>query len=471
MSDNSFDRADVVVIGAGIAGLSAAVAAAEKIAESEGSVVLIERAPERESGGNTKWTSAYFRLDDLYDTGENFVEDLRAFSDGQTSDAYVRELIELLPETMEWIQEKGARFRAQPTYFINAVRKRLQPVGGGEALLNVLTKAAATLGVEIAYGTTATKLRLNDANEIAGLEVSRDGRSWTIETPSVIIASGGFEGNPEWLDVELGPGGKSLKPIAPGGEYNKGEGISMALDIGAARAGQWDSFHAEPVDPRSSDAEALVMVFPYGILVNKHAERFLDEGRGTVDETYESVARAVWKQDDGIAYFVTDQQYLSVTARDRGVLTGVRPITADSLDEIAKELGLSAEALEATVAGFNAATHPGEFDWQVPDGLNTDGITPPKSNWAVPLLTPPFLAYPVTCSIVFTFGGLGTDLRARVIRDDQSVITGLYSAGECTGIYFNKYPGGTSVMRGMVFGRVAGIDAAAHALSRREKVN
>jgi tricarballylate dehydrogenase len=241
---------------------------------------------------------------------------------------------------------------------------------------------------------------------------------------------------------------------------NRGEGIRMALDAGAARAGQWDSFHAEPVDPRSADAEALVMVFPYGILVDRHAERFVDEGRGTVDETYEATARAVWARDGGTAWFITDTQLDRVTDRERGLLTGVKPVVADTLAELADATGLPVDALTSTVTAFNAATGEGEFDWRRPDGLATTGLEPRKSNWAVPLAAPPFRAWPVSCAIVFTFGGLATDERARVVRDDGSTIAGLYAAGECTGLYHGKYPGGTSVLRGMIFGRTAGIDAA-----------
>lgn len=451
---------DVLVIGSGIAGLSAAVAAAEEL-RGAGSVTVLDRASRAEAGGNTRWTAAYFRLDDVYEPGPSFVDDVVGFSGGRTPRWYVDALVRRLPETMEWVQGHGARFRRMPTYFINSARPRLQPVGGGEALLAALRPAAERLGVTVCYQTTAHELVLDDEGAVAGVEVDGPDGHATLAASTVVIASGGFEGDRDYLGEQLGADASTLLPIAPSVLLNRGEGIRMALAAGAGRAGQWDTFHAEPVDPRSGDAEALVMVFPYGILVDRHGRRFLDEGRGTVDETYEAVARAIWARDGGTAWFITDQGLRRVDDRDRGLLTTVAPVRADTVGELAAALDLPADALAGTIARYNAATPSGgQFDWRRPDGLGTLGLEPPKSNWALPLDSPPFLAYPVACSIVFTFGGLATDPRARVVRDDGSAIPGLYAAGECTGLYHDKYPGGTSVLRGMVFGRVAGADAA-----------
>ncbi|OZM76888.1 FAD-dependent oxidoreductase [Pseudonocardia sp. MH-G8] len=452
MTENPYD---LVVVGSGIAGLSAAVTAAEQGAR----VLVVDRSTEQEAGGNTRWTAAYFRLDDVYEPDPSFVDDVVGFSDGRTPTWYVEALVERLPETMEWIQGHGVRFRRFPTYFINSARPRLQPIGGGEALLAALRPAAHDLGVEFRYSTTAEGL-LSEGGSVAGLHVAGPDGPTVIPARAVLIASGGFEGDIACLTGAFGRDASTLLPIAPSVAGNRGEGIRMALEAGAARAGQWDSFHAEPVDPRSSDPEALVMVFPYGILVNRSGSRFLDEGRGTVDETYEATARAIWAQEGGTAWFVTDAQLDRVDDRERGLLTGVKPVRADSLQELAEATGLPATALADTVAAFNAATTKGEFDWRKPDGLATMHLDPPKSNWALPLGEGPFRAWPVSCAIVFTFGGLATDERARVVREDRTPIPGLYAAGECTGLYHGKYPGGTSVLRGMIFGRVAGLDAA-----------
>lgn len=454
----------VVVIGSGIAGLSAAVSAAEEAA-GDVPVVLVDRAGPGEAGGNSRWTSAYLRLDDVYEPAETFVDEVVGFSDGRTPRWYVEALVERLPETMEWIQDHGARFRRLPTYFINSSHPRLQPVGGGEGLLNALRPVAERLGVEFRHHTTAHRLTTDGGGRVTGVVVTGPDGEEILDAQAVIIASGGFEGDQTALGEELHGDVGKLIPIAPGVEFNKGEGIRMALDLGAARGGQWDGFHAEPVDPRCASPEALVMVFPYGILVDKHAERFVDEARGTVDETYESVARSVWTRPDGIAYFITDRRFESVTDRARGLLTTSKPVVADTVDDLAHALGLPAERLAKTVAAYNAAAADGPFDWRTPDGRHTVGIEPPKSNWALPVSEPPFLAYPVACAIVFTFGGLETDAEARVLEGRGEPIPGLYAAGECTGIYHGKYPGGTSVLRGMIFGRVAG-QAAARAARR-----
>lgn len=451
--------ADVIVIGSGIAGLSAAVSAAQTAADTEGGrVILVDRAEEAEAGGLTKWTSAYLRLDDVYEPGDSFVPDILEFSDGRTPAWYVEELAEHLPDTMEWIQGLGIRFKRLPTYFINSARKRLQPVGGGEALLNALRPEAERLGVDIRYSTTARRLLTASNGRVIGIEVEGPEGAATINTGAVIVASGGFEGDPDFLARELGSA-EPLIPIAPGVAFNRGEGISMALEAGAARAGEWNNFHAEPVDPRCTSPEPLVMVFPYGILVDKHGDRFIDEARGTVDETYEHTARTIWKLPDGIAYFITDQQFEKVEARERGILTTVKPVTAPSIEELAEILCLPADRLRETVTRFNAAVTDGPFDWKQPDGNTTVGIDPPKSNWALPLHEGPFIAYPIKCAIVFTFGGLSTDRNGQVVTDTGAPIPGLYAAGECTGLYHGKYPGGTSVLRGMIFGRISGAAA------------
>ncbi|GHF79485.1 tricarballylate dehydrogenase [Amycolatopsis bartoniae] len=446
----------VVVVGAGIAGLSAAVSAAEQGAP----VVLVDRAGPLEAGGNTRWTSAYLRLDDVYEPSKSFVDELVGFSGGRTPSWYVEALVERLPEAMEWIQGHGARFRRLPTYFINSNRPRLQPQGGGEALLAALRPAAEKLGVEFRYHTTAQHLVTGEDGRVTGVRVSDPDGEHVLPARAVIIASGGFEGDPAALGEALPGDVSTLIPIAPGVRFNKGEGIRMALAAGAKRGGQWDSFHAEPVDPRADNPEALVMVFPYGILVNKLGERFLDEGRGTVDETYESTARAVWAQPGGIAYFITDRRFELVGDRERGLLTGCKPVTTENVEDLAAALELPVARLRETVAAYNKSVVDGEFDWRRPDGKHTEGLTPPKSNWALPVDEAPLLAYPVACAIVFTFGGLETDAQARVVDEQGAPIPGLYAAGECTGIYHDKYPGGTSVLRGLVFGRVAGSAAA-----------
>ena len=236
----------------------------------------------------------------------------------------------------------------------------------------------------------------------------------------------------------------------------------MALALGAATAGNFALFHAEPVDPRSGEAEAAIFCFPYGVLVNAEGLRFVDEARGTVDAWYERTTRAVQDQPGGIAWVILDQRGLAVPNLSAGIRTDLPPVTGATIGELAERLELPVAAVEATVAAYNAACpDPSGFDHSRPDGLATAGLLPPKSNWSLPLTEGPFAAYPVMAANVFTFGGLKTTPDAEVVDRDGRPMTGLYAAGELTGLYYSNYTGSTSVLRGATFGRIAGANAAA----------
>lgn len=461
---------DVLVIGSGAAGLSAALTAAET--EGDLRVAILERSDFAHRGGSTRWTGAYMRLEDPYTVAPNFVEDMLEFSNGRSSEEYIRKLVELVPETMEWVQEKGVRFRSQPTIFITKAKPRVLPQGGGEAIVENLGRKAEEAGVEFRYQTTALDLVPNESGAVGGVRViQKDGSITILRARSVIIASGGFEGNPEMLVQYVGKEADQLKNISEGGVFNKGEGIRMALAWGGKPSGEFGSFHAEPIDPRSNNPEAVVMVYPYGILVNRSGQRFIDEAAGTADETYEHVARSIWNQDQHISYFIGDQNLLKVQNREHAILTEKPAITADTLEELERKLGLPESSLVRTVTEYNQDAGIGNFSPSAPDGCSTTNSNPPKSNWAYPIDSPPFIAYPVSCAIVFTYGGIGTDTEAHVVTADDVVIQGLYAAGECTGLYYGKYPGATSVMRSLVFGRVAGRNAAMRAIKNREAIN
>ncbi len=470
---------DVIVVGSGIAGLSAALSAKEAGAD----VVVVERATQAESGGNTRYTEAYLRMKSLDEVSDDFTDallsdfmgypdpgllletlDERATWSGATATlnvvdhAVVTTLAERAGSTLSWLSGFGVRFDALPTAFLTTSTTRLMPVGGGLALVEDLTRAAQERGVRFLFETTARSLITEEAR-VAGLRVvGAEGPADLLGF--VVLACGGYEGNSEMLARYHGEKGMLCRPVARGGHYNKGEGIEMALAIGAQGAGNFGLFHAEPVDPRSGVAEAAIFALPYGVLVNTGGERFTDEAPGPVDAWYERITRRIHNQPDGLAYLVLDAEAQAVPNLRTALRTDQPPIAADSLGEMAEKLGVPVAAFASTIADFNRACGEGTYDPTRVDGLATKGLEPPKSNWARPVVRAPFHAYPVIAANVFTYGGLRTNERAEVLDRDGRVIAGLYAAGEMTGLYYTNYTGSTSVLRGAVFGKIGGALAA-----------
>jgi tricarballylate dehydrogenase len=473
---------DVVVAGCGIGGLSAAVSALEEGA----TVAILERAPENERGGNTRYTEAYLRMKSETEVTDDFEAHFAANSGGYldpllidaTKDAYsswpgiVKALSFADPEvvtafatgcgqTIQWLKGFGLRFDFLPTQFLTKSQPRLLPIGGGLALIEALAARAQQLGGKIFYRTTARSLSQDDSGAVIGLQaVAADHRPVEFRAKAVVLATGGFEGNWEMLAQYMGAHAVHLRPVARGGYYNKGEGIRMALAVGAAPGGDFASFHAEPIDPRSGVPEASVFIFPYGVLVNRRGERFTDEAPGTVDAVYDIITKTIWNQPEGIAYAIFDAKLDDVPNYKLGLRTDQPPIVAETLEELERALGLPATKLETSVARYNESCRPGRFKPLELDRLRTRRLDPPKSNWARPLDKSPFCAWPIIASCVLTYGGLKVDARARVLNADGEVIPGLYAAGETVGLYYKVYAGATSVLKGAVFGRFAGLDAA-----------
>lgn len=472
---------DLVVVGCGAAGLSTAVSAAENGLR----VAVLERSRAEERGGQTRWTEAYLRMKsheqvtDDFDTflAENsgFYQDpdfvAESLMERSAWTAQARSLpfidasvigafTEEVPGTIAWLKDQGLRFDFLPTQFLTSTQPRLLPVGGGEAIVECLASRAEALGAEFFYETSARALLLDDCNQVSGLRAYSPTQGELRFNGAVMLACGGFQGNLEMLTRYLGPRASFMRPVCKGGYYNRGEGIQMALDIGAAAAGEYSNYHAEPVDPRSGISEPSIFIFPYGVLVNKEGQRFTDEAPGTVDAWYERVTRKILAQTDGIAWVILDQKVKNIPNYTLGIRTDQPAIQAASLAELAAKLELPVAAVEQSVAQYNAACRPGDYRPLQLDGLATEGLQPPKSNWALPLNQGPFLAYPIISANVFTFGGLKIDEQGRVINIDGQPIRNLYAAGETAGTYFGNYCGGTSVLRGLVFGRLAGRTAA-----------
>lgn len=475
------EKYDVVVVGCGIAGLSAAVSAAETGAR----VAVLERSTKDERGGNTRWTEAFMRMKSENEVADDFEDHFMANSGFHLDPSLISEsarpyaewpaalkalsftdpeiigtLAREAPAILAWLKTAGIKFSDMPTYLITQSTTRICPVGGGWALVEALAAAAERLKVQFYYETTAQELLRNNHGDVIGLRAeSPHSRNMALHG-AVVLACGGFEGNSEMQARYFGERSRYIRPIARGGYYNRGEGIRMAFEIGAAPCGDFSEYHAEPIDPRSGQPEPIVFVFPYCILVDKNGKRFIDEASHTVDAIYENVARTINKLPGGVAYAVTDSQLDRVPNWQRTVRSDEKPFTADTLEGLATLIGVPTGAFARTVQEFNRATRPGEFKPLELDHLSTEGLDPPKSNWALPIHVPPFRAWPVSSSVCFTFGGLRCNADAQVLDGDGRPFSGLYAAGETMGIYYGRYTGATSVLRGAVFGRIAGRHAS-----------
>jgi tricarballylate dehydrogenase len=478
MKVNQFD---VVVVGCGVAGLSAAVAAQQQGAR----VCVLERSVIEERGGNTRHTGAWLRIKSEDEVTDDFEEHFAENAGGYLDPTLTSEVVhspehwpkalkalsfvdpnvistfaQETPITLKWLKGFGVKFNQLEVPFPTSNQPRWAPSGGGYALVEALATQFENSGGTIIYETAAQSLIQDDDGKVIGIKaVGKGNKSVSYFGSSVVLGSGGFQGNAEMLNRYIGPRSLYLRTMSVGCHANKGEGIKMALDIGAAPCGDFGSWHASPADPRSNRAGPSMYVYPYGILVNLQGKRFVDEGPGATDATYEGVTREIYAQPKGIAYVILDAKLADVPNLSVAIRTEQPPIEADSIKVLAEKLNIPAEILEQTVNEYNEACSEGAFDPRKLDGLRTTGIAPQKSNWARPVNQGPFKAYPIISTIVFTFGGLKVNPKAQVLNTQGDVIPGLYAAGETMGLYYGTYTGATSVLKGAVFGRLAGIDA------------
>jgi tricarballylate dehydrogenase len=253
-----------------------------------------------------------------------------------------------------------------------------------------------------------------------------------------------------------------MRLISPGTHFNSGDGIRMAMQLGADLSGDWNGMHAEPVDARSKNSAPVVLVYPYGIVVDINGGRFFDEGAGLVHQTWEWFARDVhFNLPESVAHAIFDARLFEIEDYQRAIRSEVPPVRANTLSELAELIGVDANNLSNTVATYNAACsgEASTFDATHCDGLAAARtLQPPKSNWARAISVPPFLAYPLVGAVAYTFGGIATDTRARVMRNGIP-IPGLFAAGEITGHFYATAPNAVSILRALVFGRIAGHEA------------
>jgi tricarballylate dehydrogenase len=453
----------ILVIGQGAAGLSAALAAAEEARAKNvaARITLIDKAPEPDAGGNTRWTPSYMRLPSVDRVEPSFVHDMLEATAFKGDEDYFATLAAQAPATMQWIEAHGVPFH-MPVYYLAKGPPRIQPVGGGETIHRELTRAAREAGVVFRFDCAADALVTAD-DTISGVRL---GNGDTLPADAVVLACGGFQANRDMMREHFGPGGDAVPLLAPRAHFNSGDGIRMARALGADLSGQPDGMHIEPVDPRSNNQAPVVLLYPYGVVVGRDGHRFFDEGAGLVHETWEAFSRRLHFEVPGrVAYAILDNRVRAIPDWQRATRSEVPPHEAATLAGLAKLIGVDAGNLAATVSAYNAACtgNPQKFDATLCDGLAASpSLSPPKSNWARALVEPPFLAWPMIGAIAYTFGGLSTDARARVLRKGAP-IPGLYAAGEITGHFYGTAPNAVSVLRAFVFGRIAGREAAAAA--------
>ena len=491
------EQYDVIVVGAGNAALSAALAAKEVC----GPVLVVEKAPEFFRGGNTYFTGGIIRFafDGIEDikalipdmspteeesidvgsyTQDQFYDDMMRVTQGRSDPDLAQILVSQSHPTMKWLQEKGVRFVLSygRQAFKDGDKYRfwgglvVEAVGAGKGLSDQQFEAAQRAGVDVRYSTQGIELLRDDKGRVNGLRVQGPDGFEDIHAHSVVLAAGGFEANAEMRCRYLGPGWELVK--VRGIPYNTGDGIRMALDVGAQAHGHWSSCHAVAWDMNAPDFGDRTITelyqkhsYPFGLIVNLNGERFLDEGADFRNYTYVTYGRALLTQPQGLAFQIFDDKVKHLL-RDEYHIPQVTMAQADTIEELAARLDIDPEGLARTVREFNAAVQQDvPYNPTVKDGRSTVGIEPPKTNWAQTIDTPPYLGYAVTCGITFTFGGVKIDTRGQVVTNGQEPIPGLYAAGEMVGgLFYYNYPGGSGLSAGMVFGRLAGTSAGRDAM-------
>ena len=498
MSSTDFGKPDVIVVGAGNAACCAALAARENGA----SVIMLEAAPVEDSGGNSRYTGGLMRVvyngvDDLAQiipdlteeekkthdygsyTAEHYYDDMGRITQYRTDPELCEILISRSFETIVWMRKKGVKFQAsygRQSYKIdNGTRYKFwgglaaESWGGGAGMVDNEHKACAREGIKIHYETPAQGLITSDDGIVLGVRAKHQGRNVEIRSKAVILACGGFESSAEMRARYLGPGWDLAK--VRGTRYNTGQGIRMALDIGAMPYGHWSGCHAVGWDlnaPPFGDVNVGDQFqkhsYPWGIMINANGERFCDEGADFRNYTYAKYGRVILEQPGMFAWQVFDAKIIP-SLRDEYRIKQVTKVRADTLEELVKKMeGVNAENALREIREYNKAVRKDvPYNMAIKDGRCTTGLRINKSNWANTIEDPPFEAYGVTCGVTFSFGGLKITNDGEVQDTGANPIPGLYAAGELVGgIFYHNYPGGTGLTSGSVFGKLSGTSAAAY---------
>ncbi len=486
---------DVIVVGAGNAALAAAVSAKENGAVR---VVVLEKAPRDMRGGNTHWSGGVLRFafndpreiapllpgvenefEDFYEgiqpyTRDDFHGDLMRVTSGQTDPMLSRLLVDNSKDTVFWMHESG-QIKMEPAVSLTGVRKGnkiiwarglvVRAAHEGVGLSRSWFATAERMGIEVRYGSAMTGLIQDDSGRVSGVRIRDDNGMRDLHASAVVLGCGGFEANVQMRTQHIGPLVGAAK--VRGTPHNQGDGLRLAMSIGAMPWGQWSGCHATPISadwgnfaPRELTDRSNRLSYLYGAMINRRGLRFVDEGEDGAMFTYAKYGRAILAEPGAKAYQIFDSKTVHLLEPRYSTSD---PLQADTLEALVEQMDIDDKprALQ-TLAAFNAAAHDSAaFDPTGKDGLSTQGLTPEKTNWAMKLDAPPFYAYTATGGITFTFGGLKVDDQARVIGTDWRPIPGLTACGEMVGgLFYDNYPAGTGLVSGATFGRLAGRTSA-----------
>jgi tricarballylate dehydrogenase len=447
---------DVIVVGGGNAALCAALTARE----AGVSVTVFEGAPRGYRGGNSRHTrnmrcmheAPTDVLTDAY-TEEEYFADLLRVTGGKTTEALARLVIRESPHANQWMKSQGVRFQPSLGGTLHLGRTNAFFLGGGKALMNTYYEAAQQRGIRVLYNAEVTDLTIHEGCFQRGT-MHLDGQPAEFRAKTLVVAAGGFESNLEWLEEAWGPAARNF--LIRGTPYNKGKLLRLLLAQGAEAVGDPKQCHAVAIDGRAPKFDGGIVTrldcVPLGIVVNQHAERFYDEGEDLWPKRYAIWGRLVAQQEDQIAYSIIDSKVVG-----RFMPSVFPAIEAHSIAELAGELGLAPDRLEATVRAFNEKVRPGTFDHKILDDCATEGLSPPKSHWAQRIDTPPFYGYPLRPGITFTYLSVRVNERAAVDGFRNIFAAGEIMAGNVVG---QGYLAGLGMTIGSVFGRIAGREAA-----------
>ena len=456
------NKYDIVVVGGGNAALSAAITAAETGAK----VLLLESAPKAYRGGNSRHTRN-FRcmhrgplsvLTDSYDEEEYF-DDLLKVTAGKTDENLARLVINTSEECLPWMEAHGVHFQPSLSGTLSLSRTNAFFLGGGKALVNAYFRTVAALGVDIQYEAEVTHLQ-REGNKISVVEYNHQGETCREQPQAVVVASGGFQADMDWLADAWGPAARNF--LIRGTPYNRGVVLRDLLDQGMLSVGDPTQCHAVAIDGRAPKFDGGIVTrldcVPFSVVVNKDGQRFYDEGEDVWPKRYAIWGRLVAAQPEQVAYCIIDAKSLALF-----MPSVFPPVQAESIEALADKLGLPAQATRKTIDDFNAACHEGDFHPTELDGLSTQNLDPPKTNWARPIIQPPFYGYSLRPGVTFTYLGLKVDENAQV-QSDTGPMENLWAAGEVMSgsILGQGYLAGFGMTIGAVFGRIAGREAGGY---------